>query len=175
MSEHKYVNMQVVTDFKLHGDIIDGITQTQLFAETPRIAKELMEQRHLDEHINMFETAFRLHPINDLPSELYEAGKLREALHAACWLGFIACKAGVVKGEDLLDDNGVIHNLSHLCLPDEILKIQSPEYMRLMKEHVPKALKKLEHDTPGFHKWLTKKQMEVAKEANKEAKLDELL
>lgn len=43
-----------------------------------------------------------------------------DAIHAACWLGMVATASETCTGQDLLDDQGLIHALSHLVR-------QSPE------------------------------------------------
>lgn len=165
MQHHKYVNAQIKTDFIMHGGIVDGEQETELFAETPKIAEQLIKERKMGEKVDMIGTMFATSHIVELPSELYAQGKLQEALHALCWVGMVACRAGVVKGEDLLDDNGAIHNLAHLCLPQKILDIQDPRYFDKIKKAVPKLIKELEEKTPGFHKYLTKKEFDAAKNA----------
>jgi hypothetical protein len=155
---HRYVNAVAETIFPVHGKILEGNTTTELFAETPRIADELMKERHMGEKLEPIATILGT-SIPDLPSELYEAGRIHEALHAACWLGMIACKSGVVKGEELLDDNGVIHNLSHLALPKHIVDAQNQDYMNKIRKNILPMLKELEAKTPGFHKYLTKEEL----------------
>lgn len=68
---------------------------------------------------------------------------VKQALHAACWLGYVAQSSGVVRPDELLNDNGLIHELSHAVV------------FGLHKEGVnPAAIireaKRIESITPGF-------------------------
>jgi hypothetical protein len=169
MSNKQYLNGVAVTNYELNGSIIDGEIHTQLFAGTIGEAQQIANQRNLGERVNVLASLIGFDGVPDLPSDHYAAGRIAEALHAACWLGFIACKAGVTTGEELLDDNGVIHNLAHLNSPPEVLDAQNPELIRKIKRDIPRKLKALEAKTPGFHKYLTEAEYEAAeRRANEE-------
>jgi hypothetical protein len=173
MHDH-YLNMVWATRFPINGTIVKGESETQLFASTKPELINALEARKLNEKVSVLNTFLFKPEVPLLPSELYAKGRLQEALHAACWLGWLACKAGVTTGEELLDDNGVIHNLSHLCLPKKIVEIQEPKYFDKIKKDIPLKLKALEDKTPGFHKWLTEKEFKTAKEELKGLREEEL-
>jgi hypothetical protein len=167
-NEHKYVNYAVETLYTLHGTPIEGPTTTQMFATCAEEAKQLMKERKLGERFEPMHMLFRAQAdVPFLPSELFEKGEYVEAMHAACWLGFVACSSGTATGQELLDDNGVIHNLAHMCLPKQILDNNSQDYVKAIHDSILPKLKALEAKTPGFKKYLTKEEFETAKEGNK--------
>lgn len=126
-------------------DIING-TETQIYARTYKEAEKAAKERKLGEVID---SAGISDPPFLLASEWAEAGDWREAMHAACYLGFIAMKAGRCEIEELLGDGGIIHNLAHLNLKPSELNIQG-EIVGRIKAALPKQLRNLESRVPGF-------------------------
>jgi hypothetical protein len=129
-----------------------GTQATQLLARDLEHALKLIEQRNMGETIDAHGTREARSVGVELPSELLAKGRIVEALHAACWLGMVACRAGVITGEELLGDNGLIHNMVHLILPYSILRQQEPIVLAKIATTVPKMLRDLEAKTPGFQR-----------------------
>lgn len=68
----------------------------------------------------------------------------KEALHAACWLGYVAQASGAVSPMELLNDNGLIHELSHAVAFGVGREIDLGLLVR--------EAQRVEHLTPGFTK-----------------------
>lgn len=126
-------------------DTIIG-TETQIYARTYKEARQAARDRKLGEVVDSAGTS---DPPFLLASEWAEDGDWREAMHAACYLGFIAMKAGRCEIEELLGDGGIIHNLAHLNLKPSEVSLQGGIADRIKKE-LPKQLRNLESRTPGF-------------------------
>lgn len=131
-----------------------GLDQTtEVFAKDHEELYKVLEQRHMGEHFDLLHTLFEDAQSVELPSELIKAERYAEALHAACWLGMVACKSETATGFELLDDVGLIHCLSHLCLPQSILDMQSPEFLSMSKKRALKEAIRLESIVPGFQRF----------------------
>lgn len=61
--------------------------------------------------------------------------------HAACFMGWLASRANVVTGTEMLSDQGLIHELAHY------LHI-GPDYMK--RQAVRDALREIERAIPGY-------------------------
>lgn len=78
------------------------------------------------------------------PSELLRAGEWSQAVHAGCWLGMIATRAGTIEPWDLLHDFGLIHESAHMMLNGG-----DPTGVDL--ERLIEKWEDLERRTPGCH------------------------
>lgn len=119
---------------------------TQFFAATFEDAQRYAKERGINEEILGLATSI---PPIVLPSEWLAMGNIREALHAACWMGFVGLSSGKVTPYELLGDGGVIHNLSHLLLPKSNFEGQGENYERVLAE-LPARLKAVEAKIPGY-------------------------
>lgn len=128
----------------------DGYYETTLYARDQNHTLELLKQRGLGEHL--------LQPYSGItlfPSDLILLSCWNDAIHSACWLGMIACSAGVTTGFDLLQDQGLIHLISHLARQNpEVFKPENlTDKMRWMMQAAFDAAKALEERTPGFQRF----------------------
>lgn len=121
---------------------------TSIWASSYRHAKELVKDRKINEVVDPF---LNLNGVM-LPSEWFIHGDMLQCLHAANWLGHVACAAGIVKGEELLSDNGIIHNLVHLMYADKQLSPFGIESNNYARSQMYEWLIDLEARTPGFNK-----------------------
>lgn len=107
---------------------IDGQRyETAFWAESVDDACRIAEERRMGEEINDYPVSYT--PV--LPSGLIRIWDFGNALHAACWLGMVACSSGHTKGFDLLNDRGLIHILAHLIRP-EISEKPADDKIRMM-------------------------------------------
>lgn len=83
-------------------------TLTTLFARNEEHARDLIDLRGMGEVLQVIRNT---RPV--LCSEHLREGKFGQAMHSMCWMAMIACKAGIVTGNDLFSDVGVAHQLSH--------------------------------------------------------------
>jgi len=91
-----------------------GSYSGDVWARSARHARQVAKRRGLGERI-LGETGRRRPPWT-LPSEWIAKRKLRDAdvFHALCWLGHLALKSGVATADELLGDNGLIHEYAHM-------------------------------------------------------------
>jgi hypothetical protein len=123
-----------------------GTDSTELFAHDYKEAEKDVKKRHLHETVVAMSTST---PPTVLPSEWWDAGNIPQALHAACWLGFVALMAKTSTPDELLNDGGIIHNLSHLMLPPSNFRGNEALVERL-RGKMGDMLRALEAKTPGF-------------------------
>jgi hypothetical protein len=127
------------------GELLNG-HETQFVAADLNEAKKLAKARGLGEEIvGMALTD----PPWVLPSEFAEAANWPEAMHAACWLGFVALRNKTSTPEELLSDGGVIHNLAHMNLPASQVERQGDVSKRIAAK-LPGQLRAIEERTPGY-------------------------
>ncbi|MDP4283844.1 MAG: hypothetical protein Q8891_05440 [Bacteroidota bacterium] len=76
--------------------------------------KEIARSRGLNEEIES--QIMEVHPIPDYMqlSDSDFINRLPEILHTVTFLSFIAVKANTISAEELLNDEGLIHELAHL-------------------------------------------------------------
>jgi hypothetical protein len=70
--------------------------------------------RNLNEQIHSSLTNVKTIPDYSLLSDAEFESRLPEILHTACFLSFVALKAGTITIEEALGDEGVLHEVSHL-------------------------------------------------------------
>lgn len=129
------------------GSPFEAPVPTQLFAPDLATAVKYTEERGMGEQVVSLGTA---EPPIVLPSEWLDAGNLPQATHAACWLSYVALKAGVATVDELLSDNGILHDLIHLSLPADNFGGGAREIINRIRRLLPDALRALEAKTPGY-------------------------
>lgn len=113
-----------------------------------------LDKRGMGEELNLLRTMLSEGSEDELklPSDWYKEGNIPQALHAAVWLGMVAVKSGVASGWELLWDEGVIHSLAHLNLPQEDVNAQQQDVVAKIRQQVLVDLLNLEASTPGFQR-----------------------
>lgn len=160
-------NAMIIANYPCHTEV-GKIHTTQVFVpngSTVEEAKEILAARGYGETINMAQTSMIGligEPDIKLPSEWFAQDNLKEAIHAACWLGMFAMSSGVVTGDQLLNDHGVIHQLAHLLNTPkegsekyERLSKADKEFIAEARRDVSNSLADLEARTPGFQRFAT--------------------
>lgn len=155
--------MQIVTEYepksrlegRIYGVNVDPILTTQLFVPNGSdmsYINQILRARNLGERF--VRVSDPLEPIVLVPSEMITRRDFLEAAHSASWLGMVACASGVATGLELLEDNGLIHNIIHLAnYFKPISSVQgSREIIELTFDSILKRAIDLERRTPGFQK-----------------------
>lgn len=130
-------------------DLVFGL-RTELLAPDYKTAVAYAKERGIDEEVV---SAGSERPPYMLPSEWYDAGNIPQALHAACFMGFVALKAGVATPEDLLSDGGIIHNLAHMLLKPSNFGPEADDpksALHRVRGAMLEGLRRLEARTPGY-------------------------
>lgn len=141
-----------------HGPASGMTTATSFYARDYAHALETAELRRLHEIVvrpplpKPGSVKINEGPI-ETPSNLIRQQRYAEAMHAAVYMGFLACASGVADGYELMHDVGPIHELSHILLYEEWQANhgQQPRYSQAYKNTIADQFEKLEVRIPGFH------------------------
>lgn len=139
---------------------------TQCYAESEAHLEEVIKLRGLGETrfmrthesslYSIFGTGTFPHP--KMASDLLAKEQYAAANHALTWTSMIAVKAGVVEGWDLLNDQGIMHEMAHMLHSRELNGGSSarnrsrsfydtePEHLRLARR-----IETFERLVPGVH------------------------
>lgn len=105
MSRNSYLTSYSVGDKLYSGYVL---------AENEQEAQELLAVRNLGETLDgVFQSPNVLERFSTLCDAEYMRS-LPKALHQACWVGWIAIKAGFITHDELLGDQGILHEMIHL-------------------------------------------------------------
>lgn len=118
-----------------------------IHARDQRHARRLAEKRRLGERV--VGRAGRTQPY-DYPSDVVRKSrrlpsKKIEAIHAVCFLCFVAVRSGVVHVVDVLGDQGLLHDTIHLM---EFGRTTNPLIVDPKK--LIAKIREIERATPGF-------------------------
>lgn len=88
--------------------------RTRILA-TPETIDEIVKARNIGETVEPLDPVpARRPPVERTLADSIETGGFTaEALHMACFVGFLALKSGVASIEDVLGDFGLIHEVAH--------------------------------------------------------------
>lgn len=116
----------VNTTYQAHG----GLYVSYVIGDSIAEIKQLIKQRNLNERIagkiKMVDVLSNYKCISDYEFLL----KLPEIFHTACFIAMVASKAGNIRAEELIDDEGLLHELSHLMTNSIIPSEDSLEKIR---------------------------------------------
>jgi len=85
------------------------IYSSAVFAETEEEALAICDKRNLGEFLHPH--PFICPPVSELLKK--EPENLPKILHAACFVSFLAFKSGILKTDDILNDQGILHEIAH--------------------------------------------------------------
>lgn len=128
------------TNYSLPGG---AVTVTSCYARDVEHLHELMAQRGLGETLSGDNRFYRDAPV--MPSDFLRRGHVVEALHSVIWVAMIAVKAGLADAWELLNDRGIIHELSHAAL-----SYRGGNMIYVDSDFVH-AVTKFERGVPGVH------------------------
>lgn len=97
-------------------DDLIGAYGGYLWANDLRHAKRVAKRRGLNERVEGEMTKNPRRRVYTLPSQWLAKRKPRDAdvMHALCWLGHMALKSGAATADELLGDEGLIHEFVHM-------------------------------------------------------------
>ncbi|UTU07960.1 hypothetical protein CcrC1_gp274 [Caulobacter phage C1] len=84
---------------------------TQCFADSPEHLQEVIKARGMDEVVD--DSGVKVAKPK-LPSQWLDQKQYAKAMHALNWVAMVGVQAGVVSAWDLLNDEGVLHEMAHL-------------------------------------------------------------
>lgn len=117
----------VNTTYEAHG----GLYVSYVIGDSLPEIKNLIKQRNLNERIvgklKIVDVLSNYKCISDYEFLL----KLPEIFHTACFIAMVASKAGTIRAEELIYDEGLLHELSHLMTNSTI---PSEDYVEKLRE-----------------------------------------
>jgi hypothetical protein len=119
---------------------------TQCYARDEAHLVEIMDRRRMDE---VSAGAFA-HPPPTMASQHLASGKIGAASHALTWIAMIATRSGVARAWDLLNDEGLVHEVAHLV---ESAELSPCSCWRCTDRRMDLArkLEAFERSIPGVH------------------------
>lgn len=121
---------------------LGGQDTNQLYATGPAHADALCVTRNLGEKV-VGPAGYTIKTASDWLAER----EFGQALHAAIWMGYIACRTGTCDGYALTCEGGVLHDLAHLVIDRGDATTKAETYARAWAR-----LLVLEDATPGFYR-----------------------